>query len=110
MKKQPYVFIFANKVDQFYFLKERDWKKSLEEKDNQLKEMIDELNVLHTECDNMKKQRVDSVRDYKNTAIDQIGNLMENLIQKDKQIQVSALYFSTVLNLIVEFLIVKKSN
>jgi len=77
------------KVDQFYFLKEKDLKKSLEEKDKQLNELINELKELHTECDNLKRYRVDSVRDYKNTAIDQIENLMENLIQKDKHIQVS---------------------
>jgi uncharacterized protein YydD (DUF2326 family) len=69
-------------------------KKSLEEKEKQIKELINELKELNTECENLKKQRVESIRDYKNTAIDQIENLMENLIQKDKQIQVSVLFIS----------------
>jgi len=70
-------------------LKEKDFKRLLDTCELKLGELIDELNTKNSEIETLRQEKVNSIRNYKNQAVQQIESLMEQLLDKDAQIDVS---------------------
>lgn len=70
-------------------MKEKDFKRLLDTCELKLGELIDELNTKNSEIETLRQEKVNSIRNYKNQAVQQIESLMEQLLDKDAQIDVS---------------------
>lgn len=70
-------------------MKEKDFRRLLDTCELRLGELIGELNTKTSEIETLRQEKINSIRNYKNQAVQQIESLMEQLLDKNAQIDVS---------------------
>lgn len=80
-------------MSQQAYLRERELTAKLAECEVKLRELIDLVEAKNHEIEILKHERIQFVKEYKETAVKQIDNLMENLIAKENMIQVFRAFF-----------------
>lgn len=86
------IFSFLNKkkkAHQQFYLKEKDFRRLLDTCELRLGELIGELNTKTSEIETLRQEKINSIRNYKNQVVQQIESLMEQLLDKNAQIDVS---------------------
>ena len=70
--------------------------------------LLNNLNENAKEIEQLKREKLDSIRNYKNEAVHQIESLMETLLAKDDIIQVCTHSFFTQYCLIYFYFVLKQ--
>ena len=92
------------KAHQIFYLKEKELKQTINDLKLNERSLLNNLNENAKEIEQLKREKLDSIRNYKNEAVHQIESLMETLLAKDDIIQVCARsFFSTRCSLIYFF-------
>ena len=71
-------------------MKEKDAQRLIETCERKLTELLGVLDAKNAEIERLKQAKVNSIRDYKNQAVQQIECLMEQLLDKDVLVEVNA--------------------
>lgn len=81
-------FKIKKKVNQVAYVRERELVRKLDECETKISELIGLVTAKTCEIEALHEEKHRFVRDYKEMAVRQIDNLMEQLIAKDSVIQV----------------------
>ena len=92
MKLFFYIKLHKKKAHQQFYLKEKDLKRLLDTCELKLSELVNELNEKNSEVEALRQEKINSIRNYKNQAVQQIESLMEQLLNKDAQVNVSYIF------------------
>jgi hypothetical protein len=70
-------------------MREKELENNMLDLEDHINNLKININEKQTEIDQLKMDKVRSIRMFKNEAVNQIENLMESLIEKDEIINVS---------------------